>query len=201
MGLSTELLVVRHGQTEWNASRRIQGHLDTELSELGCDQVKEVAASLAKEHLDAIYSSDLKRARHSAKPLAALKNITPILRPALREWHMGHFQGLTHEEAREKYPDSFAQLIKFDTSFAVPGGETHQQFDDRYMEELFLIAKAHAGGRVAVFTHGGVVLGLLRAAQDKAFGSDKFPIPNASVTRVRCAFSQSKPVWSLIPNP
>ncbi|CAO2176131.1 unnamed protein product [Urochloa humidicola] len=104
-----EVVVVRHGETSWNASRIVQGQMDPELNEIGRQQALVVARRLSKEAKPAaIYSSDLKRASETAEIIAKLCDVSNlVLHEALRERHMGYLQGLKWDDAVNKNPDVF----------------------------------------------------------------------------------------------
>ena len=103
----TRLCLVRHGETAWNAERRLQGHTDIPLNAHGLAQAQATAASLAGERFDAAYSSDLARARQTAEAIAGRCRLTPAFDDRLRERHYGAFQSLTYDEARARYPDAY----------------------------------------------------------------------------------------------
>ena len=100
----TQLIIVRHGQTEWNLKLIRQGHLDSPLTEMGLAQARALGERLALETFTALYSSDLGRAVQTAQLIAAATGHTIVTDPRLRERHLGIFQGLNGDELREKYP-------------------------------------------------------------------------------------------------
>src|SRR5512133_1433936 len=101
----TELLLVRHGETNWNRERRFQGHADPPLNDAGREQARELAETLAGEGIDAIYTSDLQRARETAEILAARFGSEVVALRELREIDVGDWQGLTWPEIEERHPD------------------------------------------------------------------------------------------------
>jgi broad specificity phosphatase PhoE len=165
---------------EHAAEGRFFGHTDVALSATGRLQVEALAVQLASEKLDAIYASDLRRARDSAAPLAGARGLAPVVVPALREMAMGRWEGLTFREIRERDPEAVAAWFASLESFPFPGGESLQDLRARVMPALGEILARHAGGHVAVVAHGGTnrviiaeALGLplgnlLRLAQDYA---------------------------------
>lgn len=147
----TELLLVRHGETDWNAEGRLQGHTDRPLSEYGRSQASRLAADLEGEDVEAIYSSDLARARETAEIVGERIGLPVVLDPGLREKDWGNWEGLTAVE-RDR------------VEFVGESTEAHQE---RMLQALQRIAERHPAGRVLVVTHGGsmrrvqtVVLGL-----------------------------------------
>jgi alpha-ribazole phosphatase len=177
---STWLYLIRHGEVEHAADRRFVGHTDVPLSAAGLLQVDALARRLAGEPIEAVYASDLRRARQSAGPLAAARGVEPVVVPALREMAMGRWEGLTFGEIRERDPEALAQWLADLAGCAFPGGENLAELRSRVMPALAAILERHAGGRVAVVAHGGtnrVILAealgmplahLLRLAQDYA---------------------------------
>jgi alpha-ribazole phosphatase len=177
---STWVYLVRHGEVEHAAEGRFFGHTDVALSATGRLQVAALAVQLAPEKLDAVYASDLQRARDSAAPLAGTRGLTPVVVPALREMAMGRWEGLTFREIRDRDPEAVSAWFAKLESFPFPGGESLQDLRARVMPALGEILGRHPGGRVAVVAHGGtnrVILAealglplgnLLRLAQDYA---------------------------------
>jgi broad specificity phosphatase PhoE len=135
----TTLLLVRHGETDWNAEGRLQGHTDTPLNELGRRQALTLADELAGDGIEAVYSSDLARARETAEIVAGRLGLPVVLDPDLREKDWGTWEGLTGAE-RER-----VELA----------GETTEAHRERTLRALRSIATGHPGGRVLVVTHGG----------------------------------------------
>ncbi|WOK92204.1 phosphoglycerate mutase-like protein 4 [Canna indica] len=163
----TEIIVIRHGETTWNASRIIQGHLDSELNETGRQQATAVASHLSKEQkVVAIYSSDLKRAAETANIIASTCNLPEvILDPALRERHLGDLQGLTLRDAAKLKPAAYKIFVSSKSDGEIPGGgESLNQLKERSVSCLERIAKKHKGERVIVVTHGGLLRELYKHA-------------------------------------
>ncbi|NLF54218.1 MAG: histidine phosphatase family protein [Thauera phenolivorans] len=177
------ICVIRHGETAWNAERRLQGHLDVPLNETGLAQADAAARHLADERFAALYTSDLLRTRQTATPLARSLAREMIREPRLRERHYGCFQGLTYEEAALRHPHDYARHKARDPDFALPGGgESLIAFRHRIAAALAEIAARHAGERVAVVTHGGVLDIIHRFASGQPLEAARdFPIPNAAL--------------------
>jgi probable phosphoglycerate mutase len=151
----TELLLVRHGETDWNRERRFQGHADPPLNDAGREQAHELAETLAGEGIDAIYTSDLQRARETAEILAARFGSEVVALRELREIDVGDWQGLTWPEIEERHPDGAARWHR--DGHGWDGGETYEQLRERIVAALRGIAERHPGQRVLVVGHGGTV--------------------------------------------
>jgi broad specificity phosphatase PhoE len=135
----TELLLVRHGETDWNAAGRLQGHTDTPLNDYGRRQARELAERLATDGADAIYASDLARARETAEILAERLGLTVVVDPQLREKDWGNWEGLDPVE-RDR--------VEF-------VGESTEAHHDRMVRAVRRIGDAHPAERVVIVTHGG----------------------------------------------
>ena len=169
--MSTQILFIRHGETEWNRVKRIQGFIDIPLATSGLEQAERLAHRLADEaqqgaRLDAIYSSDLQRAQQTAQPIAHVLGLPLQLREGLRERSYGAFQGYDRDEIAERYPDEYERWQSRDAGFAPPEGESMRTFYHRVMDAIVPIVAAHPGGRVACVAHGGVLDCVYRFARD-----------------------------------
>lgn len=154
---TTRVLLVRHGQSQGNAERRFGGHSPTPLSELGRRQAEATARSLASEGVTAIYSSDLLRAAQTAEPLARMTGLEINRTSALRERSVGLLEGLTFEEAAERYPEEYAALLRRDFEHVLAGGESYRQLLDRASSELDRAVERQRGGTIAAFSHTGTI--------------------------------------------
>lgn len=157
MSTNTHVILVRHGQSQGNAEGRFGGHTDTPLSARGRKQAQATANLLAKEKLDAVYSSDLRRAIQTASALSDLAGLELETTDALRERSVGVMEGLTFEEAAERYPEQYAALLHRDFEHVLEGGESYRQTLDRASRKLDEAIEMHRGGRIAVFTHTGAI--------------------------------------------
>lgn len=174
--------VVRHGETDWNAARRLQGHSDIPLNAAGCVQAQATGRQLADEVFDGVYSSDLARAAHTAETICANSRHPVTLRADLRERHFGTLQGLTSDEVRARFPELIARVEARDPSFVPDGGESLADFAQRVRKAFDAIADAHRGEQVLVVTHGGVLDVLYRLANDRPLDAPRdFLIPNAAL--------------------
>ncbi len=181
----TPLLLIRHGETEWNAQSRIQGHIDIALSERGRQQALALARFLRTQKLAAIYASDLARARQTALPLALELGLDLRVEPRLRERGFGLFEGSTYAEAQANWPNEYAIWQRRDPKHALPGGESYLQARARVLQCLEEIVCRHEGALVAVVTHGGVLDIVYRYAYGIAWEVPRSHlIPNACINRV-----------------
>lgn len=147
--METLICLVRHGVTEWNYDGRAQGRTDIPLSSEGLQQAEAVAARLAREPWDAIYSSTLSRARQTAEAIARLTGHEVRQDPRLVERHMGVTEGFTLYERRQRWPG--ANLMD------LAGVETDEAMALRAMAVLTEIAERHRGQRVICVSHGGLI--------------------------------------------
>ncbi|PYS69171.1 MAG: hypothetical protein DMF69_17845, partial [Acidobacteria bacterium] len=154
---STQVLLVRHGQSQGNAEGRFGGHTATPLSQRGVIQAHATATVLATESITAIYSSDLARAMQTATPLSKLRNLKINSCDAFRERSVGVMEGLTFEEAAEQHPDQYAALLRRDFEHVLTGGESYRQLLDRARQKLDEIVSEHKGGSIVVFSHTGTI--------------------------------------------
>jgi probable phosphoglycerate mutase len=178
----TCLCLVRHGETDWNAGKRIQGQIDIPLSELGHAQARATAHALRDAGFTAIYSSDLIRARQTAEAAARLARLPVLLDPGMRERHYGLFQGLNYAECETRFPADYARHKARDVRFVPAGGESLIEFAGRLAQAFDAIVRRHAGERVAVFTHGGVLDIAHRQASGKPLTTARdFTIPNCGL--------------------
>jgi broad specificity phosphatase PhoE len=162
----TRLLVVRHGESEWNAVRRWQGQADPPLSDVGLRQAAEVGLQLGT--FDAVWSSDLQRASLTASIIAEIIGIGPVLiDPRLRETHVGPWQGLTHDEIEVGWPGFLAERRRPE------GFEVDDSVSARALAAFRDIAAESPGGEVLVVSHAGVIRGVMRS-----LGETDFQMPN-----------------------
>jgi probable phosphoglycerate mutase len=153
----TYLYLIRHGQSAGNAEGRFGGHGPTPLSELGKQQAGKTAKLLAREGINAIYSSDLLRAVQTAEPLAALLDLSINTSTALRERHVGVLEGLTFDESKARFPRDYYALINRDIHHVITEGESYRQLLKRIATELETILRDHKGERIALFSHTGAL--------------------------------------------
>jgi probable phosphoglycerate mutase len=183
------LLMIRHGETEWNAQSRIQGHIDVDLSERGRRQAQALARYLSGTPLAAVVTSDLARAHRTAQPLADARGIAAVRDARLRERAFGLFEGSTYAEAQASWPHEYAIWQRREPGHAVPGGESFLAMRERVLDCLGELARRHAGETVAVVTHGGVLDIVYRTAHAIPWETPRSHLlPNACVNRVAAAW-------------
>ena len=161
----TRVIVIRHGETEWNQINRYQGQLDSALTERGRQQAERVGRRLAEEPFDVLYSSDLGRAVDTAKAISGACGGREIQTDTnLRERHFGILGGLTRSEARARHPVEEQGYLHGGPDYRIPDGESLRDVYLRVVSGLDAICERHAGQRIAVVTHGGVLGMLFRHA-------------------------------------
>jgi broad specificity phosphatase PhoE len=159
----TRLLLVRHGQSEYNVAGRFAGFVDIGLTEAGYLQAARLRARLASEPIDAVYSSDLQRARRTAEIALEGRSISITTCPELREIHYGDVEGLPFAEMKSRYPELAAQLSTSELGLAFPGGETFTAFVDRVVTFKERLAKHLTSDTVLIVAHGGPLRALMCA--------------------------------------
>ena len=192
----TRLILVRHGETDWNRELRFQGQIDVPLNATGQAQAERVAARLAGEPIDAVLSSDLQRALQTAEAVHGRHTgggppaVLPM--PGLREQNFGVVDGMRVADIQEQHADAWAQWVRFDADYAFDGAETARQFHARVMAALHDIVMRHAGQTLVVVTHGGVLDMVYRTAHGLALsGPRQAVIPNAGINRVDLQLAQA----------
>jgi probable phosphoglycerate mutase len=192
---STRILLVRHGETDWNAAGRIQGHSDTPLNAAGRLQARRAAQRLAREPIRALYSSDLARAFETATIIGAPLGLKVVASPQLRERRYGEWEGLTSTEIQAHYPEQFAIWRARSTDFAPPQGETRNEILTRALAELQMIARRHVREMVVVVSHGGLCYVLINHMLGSIDGDRReFTFGNASIHTLDVTGDQ----WSVI---
>ena len=154
------LIVVRHGETDWNAEGRIQGHTDIPLSGRGEAQARRLTARLAHEPISIAYASDLQRAWRTAELALEGRDISVVRDPAWRELRFGEWEGLTSAETVVRDPEIAGRRRRHPATVAPPGGEHLGDLRARIAPAISMIAARHPGQTVLVATHGGVVRAL-----------------------------------------
>lgn len=178
----TQLILVRHGETDWNAAGRIQGHLDIPLNGVGHRQAAALAGRFRTEPCDVIYSSDLARAAATAARVAEAQTRSVMHEVRLRERHLGVLQGLTRDEALVQQRVAWERFKRRQADEALEGGETLSGFSQRVQEFLVELGHRHRGERVLIVTHGGVLDAAYRLATALPLDAPRdFPLPNAAV--------------------
>ncbi len=183
----TALIVIRHGETDWNRQHRFQGQIDVPLNAIGQTQAARLAERLADEPLDVLLASDLQRARSTAEALARRRNQALQVEPLWREQSFGVLEGLDVPTIHREHRPLWDQYVRHEADYALPGGgESTRRFYERVMQALQAALAAHAGRRIAVVTHGGVLDMLWRAAHGLPLhGPRECEIPNTGINRLR----------------
>ena len=173
----TRLILIRHGETDWNAEGRWQGQIDVPLNENGRKNAREMAQSLEGVGIQAIYSSDLMRALETAQALGEAAGLDVQTDARLREIHQGDWQGMLVTEIQERYNQRFEQRMQDPWAVAPPGGETVVQVQERVFRALDDILQKHTDETVAIVAHGFVI----------------------ALLRVRLEGRPTEQIWDLIP--
>lgn len=190
----TSFCIIRHGETDWNVERRIQGHIDIPLNPVGRAQAAATAVGLAAFGFAAAYSSDLARAWATAELAASRLGLQVRPEPGLRERHYGVFQGLTTAEAALRYPQAHARYLARDPHYDFEMGETLAGLAARVTAAIEALAACHRGQSVLLVSHGGVLDVCYRRATGRALSAPRdFPIPNAALNWIEVG----PPGWRL----
>jgi broad specificity phosphatase PhoE len=156
------LLLIRHGETDWNATLKYQGHADIPLNEQGREQAHKVGARLARYGATALYTSDILRAAETAAIVGEMTNLQPRPMPNLREIDVGQWEGLTPEELYRRFPEHMAAFDRDPARTVRLGGESYAQLQERALVALNEIHAAHPGDAVVLaVSHGGTIRALL----------------------------------------
>ena len=158
--MPTTLVLVRHGETDWNREHRLQGHADTPLNDAGRRQAGELGALLSGERIAAVYTSPLRRANETARVIADRLGLAVVEHEALREIDVGDWQGMTLDEVRARYPERLDEA----SHAGWPNGETHDQLGARVLPALLGLGPRHAGESILGVTHAGPLRVALAAA-------------------------------------
>lgn len=181
---TTKLCLIRHGETSWNAERRLQGHTDIPLNNKGIQQARQMAQAIKNTKLsfDALYTSDLKRAADTANAIVELFGVEARVDSALRERHFGALQGLTIQEAPLLQPTIWQAHIARDLEHELDGGESIHQFALRVQTVLDKIQEQHTGQTILLVSHGGTLDMVYRIACKQALSTERVAsVPNASL--------------------
>jgi probable phosphoglycerate mutase len=194
----TDLILIRHGETDWNLARRFQGHQDISLNAEGVRQAHGAARRLGERPQDyglttlpgqlpaLLFTSDLMRCRQTAEPIGQALGLAPIVEPRLRERTFGVLEGLTMDELRRDHAESFARWQAREPDFAVERAESLRSFAARVQGVLDDLIARYAGRTLVMVTHGGVLDVVYRIGQGMPIEAPrKVEIPNASLNRLR----------------
>lgn len=184
-----DIVLVRHGETDWNVEKRLQGHIDIPLNEVGVRQAAALGRALAGETFDAVFASDLQRAVQTAAVIATPRSMPVQQDAGLRERCFGAFEGLRPQDIEAQYPQEFVLWRARDVQAQFPAGErvaeTLQGFYERVNTALDRVIASGAHRRIAVVAHGGVLDCIYRRAKGIALDVPRdFEMLNASINRL-----------------
>lgn len=186
-----ELLLIRHGETAWNAERRLQGHVDIALNEIGLQQAEALARALNDEPVDIIMCSDLQRAKQTADAIARNKNLLYQIVPTWRERCFGGFEGELIYELQQRFPSEYAAWRTYDADSQFPinkdgklNGESLRQFHTRIEHAFVELSHRFNHKKIALVVHGGVLECAYRIAHQLPLTTPcQKSIFNASINR------------------
>ena len=183
----TALIVIRHGETDWNRQHRFQGQIDVPLNALGLEQARRLADRLSDEPIDLLLASDLQRAQVTAQMVAQAQGRPLRVEPLWREQGFGLLEGLDVPTIQQRHADLWTRWVRHEADYALPeGGESNVAFHARVMRALHDLQARHAGARVLVVSHGGVLDMLWRQAHGLPLsGPRACEIPNTGINRLR----------------
>ena len=181
----TEIILIRHGETEWNSQQRMQGHSNSDLSSVGQAQIQALGQWMKIVPFDHIYSSDSLRAKQTAEAITQFSGHKLKIDLRLREKNLGVFEGLTSEEARERHPEVFRLFKTAGSKYVIDEGESTQQLQDRALEIVDEIRIKHLEERVLLVTHGGFIRVVMKHSLGLSLETPtRFLIRNTGVFRL-----------------
>ena len=183
--MSSQVVLVRHGETAWNVDTRIQGQLDIGLNATGVWQAQRAGSALADEPIGVVYASDLSRAWQTAEEIARPHGLAVQPEPRLRERAFGNFEGLSFAEIEATLPVQARLWRERDPEFEPEGGESLLMFRDRVTGVAAELAARHPGELVVLVAHGGVMDVLYRAATRQELQAPRtWQLGNAAINRM-----------------
>jgi len=181
----TEIILIRHGETEWNSQQRMQGHSNSDLSSVGQAQIQALGQWMKNVPFDLIYSSDSLRAKQTAEAITQFSGHELKIDLRLREKNLGVFEGLTSEEARERHPEVFRLFKTAGSKYVIDEGESTQQLQDRALEIVDEIRIKHPEEHVLLVTHGGFIRVVMKHSLGLSLETPtRFLIRNTGVFRL-----------------
>jgi|TARA_B110000444_G_scaffold248797_1_gene273118 probable phosphoglycerate mutase len=181
----TEIIFIRHGETEWNSQQRMQGHSNSDLSSVGQAQIQALGQWMKNVPFDHIYSSDSLRAKQTAEAITQFSGHELKIDLRLREKNLGVFEGLTSEEARKLHPEVFSLFKTAGSKYVIDEGESTQQLQDRALEIVDEIRIKHLEERVLLVTHGGFIRVVMKHSLGLSLETPtRFLIRNTGVFRL-----------------
>lgn len=194
--MPTRLCLIRHGQTDWNAARRIQGQTDIPLNEAGRAQAQAIAIDSASHKFCAVYSSDLVRASDTAQLIAAQQGLEVVKLPQLRERHFGIFQGRTADECAQRHPEAYVHYRNRNRDYDFETGESLLVFVQRVYQAVERMVAQHRGHAIAAVSHAGVLDAVYRKATGRSLAAPRdFAIPSCALNWF--SFGDSRGDWCL----
>lgn len=157
MSRSTKLYIARHGQTEWNVAKRMQGHWDSPLTDLGVMQAEWLGAALKDVPFDAAYASSSTRALRTAQLIMKKRDVTVVARDQLREIQLGEWEGQEQKTLAVQDPEQFHAFWKKPSTFRLPSAETFFDAQRRVLAELDKVLQEHAGETILIVSHSVAV--------------------------------------------
>jgi len=181
----TEIILIRHGETEWNSQQRMQGHTNSDLSSVGQAQIQALGQWMKNAPFDHIYTSDSLRAKQTAEAITQFSGHELKIDLRLREKNLGVFEGLTSEEARERHPEVFRLFKTAGSKYVIDEGESTQQLQDRALEIVDEIRIKHPEESVLLVTHGGFIRVVMKHSLGLSLETPtRFLIRNTGVFRL-----------------
>jgi len=178
------VLLIRHGQTDWNVDGRWQGTLPIGLNDMGRTQAESLAIYLARRQIGSIYTSQLPRALETALALGQAVGVVPQIDERLQEFNLGVFQGLTRAEIDQQYPDEWRDFEANYWDYSVKNGESRRALQKRAHEVFQDIVTNGNGPEVAIVSHGGTIRTLLHRLFEGAPELNHFHVENTSLTTI-----------------
>jgi probable phosphoglycerate mutase len=192
----TTLILIRHGETEWNRDRRFQGHGDSPLTTKGRTQTEALGKRLAATAFDMLLSSDLGRALETAAIIARHTGHKVQTDPRLRERHYGILEGLDITAIRRDHAAVYGSLITEDPDFIIPQGQSHRQHARINIDFLESWREANPGKTAAIVSHGGFLDNVFRYIAGLKFGAPRCVlVDNASLSVVAYGLFYGSPRW------
>ena len=195
MSKTTEVTLIRHGETEWNLSGRWQGHADSPLSERGVAQAEALGKRMKPGDFEFFYSSDLDRAMHTSRLVGGPSGWEAIPNANLRERDLGVLEALTTEEMVERQPEAYQSFRNGGPDYVPPDGESFRQFCERCSKAVEEIALAHEGAKIGIVAHGGVLGAIFRHVLNIPLEAERnFVLLNCSLNRIE----KKENGWNLV---
>lgn len=196
---SVELLVFRHGQTDWNRDHLLQGHSDIPLNDIGRRQAEALGVALADFDFEVVLSSDLVRAKETAEIATLSRSPAFHLTSDLRECHLGEAEGIHRDEISRRYGEDFWRRWKSnhpeDHEIGLPGGETKRQHKSRVIGSVEKFCRSHPDlGTLAVSTHGLSLVRLIQHCHNTPGG--ELLLPNCALVLMRFDLKSSS--WTFV---